>query len=182
MTRWCNLRRFWLRSRLCRPSTHSLGQTPGRPPSFPNEDTPLPPGRERVCRGVSSAALGHDESPPQTSSKLNALRTLVGGQAWTLAAQASRQPIPTHHTGPLPLRVPHGALGCRMGHTHVPGEQAREVRAPDSPGPGLCLQHLGLADTARAGMPVAPAGTSSLKSQYWPRRPRRGRQARGQSW
>lgn len=102
--------------------------------------------------------LGTMSPLPQTSSKINALRILVGGPAWRLAAQASRQWTPTAPHWPAPSQ------GVGKGHSHVPGGrvggqgQLRE-------GPRTIL---GLADTARAGMPVAPAGTSSLGHSVGP--------------
>lgn len=93
-----------------------LGQTPGRPPSFSNKDT-HPSSQD----GRGFAVL----SPtPQTSSKINALRTLVGGQAWTLAAQARRQWTPTTPHWPTPSGFLTGPRGVGKGHSHIPGGRA----------------------------------------------------------
>lgn len=55
-----------------------------------------------------------------------------------------------------------------MGHSHVPGGRAREVRAPDSPGPGLCLQHLGPGRHSESRGAGGPSRTSSLSHSIGP--------------
>lgn len=177
MTRWCNLRRFWLRRRLCRPSTHSWASVrhPAAP-SFSNGDTPLPPGPGRFAVWCPQLPSG-TRSPLPTSSKRNALNSgwwsgLDAGCPGEQATDTNTPQCPP--SGFLPGPEVSGGTQPRPCWAGQGGEGPRVLGLASAPGTRGW-------QTARAGMPVPQQDVVS-KSQYWPRRPRRGRQARGQSW
>lgn len=113
---------------------------------------------------VSSAALGHEKPPLHTSSNRNALNS--GWWSGLDAGCPGEQATDTNTPHGRPPQGSSRAPRCRVGHSHVPGGRAREVRAPGSPGRGLCPQHLG--QTQREQGCRCPSRTSSPSHSIGP--------------